>query len=51
MFGIKQTLMKCSLELTYFYGLLTYLKAIWAKVAMFGIKLKIMKCIYGQLEI
>jgi hypothetical protein len=43
--------MKCRFELTYLYGLLTYLKTIRAKVAMFEIKLKLMKCIDGQLEI
>jgi hypothetical protein len=30
--------------LTYFYELLTYLNTISAKVVMFGIKLKLMKC-------
>jgi hypothetical protein len=36
--------MKCRFELTYFYGLLTYLKTIRAEVVMFGIKPKLMKC-------
>jgi hypothetical protein len=34
----------CRFELTYFYGLLTYLKAIRVKVVIFGIKPKLMKC-------
>jgi hypothetical protein len=36
--------MKCRFHLTYFYDLLTYLKTIRAKVVMFGIILKLMKC-------
>jgi hypothetical protein len=36
--------MKCRFELTYFYELLTYLEIIRAKVVMFGIKPKLMKC-------
>jgi hypothetical protein len=36
--------MKWMFELTYFYDLLTYLKTIRAKVVMFGIKPKLMKC-------
>jgi hypothetical protein len=43
MFGIKP---KCRFQLAYFYDLLTYLKTIWAKVVMFGIKPKHMKCRY-----
>jgi hypothetical protein len=34
------------LWLTYFYDLLTYLKTISAKVVMFGIKPKLMKCMF-----
>ena len=44
MFGIKLIVMKCRFELTYFYDLLTYLKAVGAKVVMFGIKLIVMRC-------
>jgi hypothetical protein len=36
MFGIKPKLMNCRFELTYIYGLLTYLETIRAKVVMFG---------------
>jgi hypothetical protein len=43
--------MKCRFQLTYFYDILTYfydiltyLKTIRAKVVMFGIKPKLMKC-------
>jgi hypothetical protein len=43
MFGIKLKLMKCRFELTYFYGLLTYLKTIRAKVVMLGIKQKLIE--------
>jgi hypothetical protein len=51
MFGIKLKLMKSRFELTYFYDLLTYVKTISTKVAMLGIKLKLIKCINRQLEI
>jgi hypothetical protein len=44
MLGNKLKLMKFMFALTYFYGLLTYLKTIRAKVVMFGIKPKLMKC-------
>jgi hypothetical protein len=44
MFGIKLKLKKCRFELTYFQGILTYLKTNRAKVVMVGIKLKLMKC-------
>jgi hypothetical protein len=44
MFGIKLKLMNYRFELTYFYGLPTYLETIRAKVVMFGIKLKLAKC-------
>jgi hypothetical protein len=36
--------MKCMFALTYLYDLLTYLAAIRAKVVMFYIKPKLMKC-------
>jgi hypothetical protein len=35
MFGIKPKLMKCRFELTNFYDLLAYIKAIRAKLVMF----------------
>jgi hypothetical protein len=38
--------MKYTFELTYFYDLPTYLKTIGTKVVMFGIKLKLMKCMF-----